>query len=129
MGKILQITWVFSLIASFLLLDWKWAIIVLLINFIGILPLGLLVVGILKPIFGPGHWLLSYISGVSEAILYLLLNGFLDHPDRFLLALVMVYLINQLGRIFRMMRFQLDEAVSLVGFLSLVGISFLFRWV
>lgn len=129
MGKILQITWVFSLIASFLLLDWKWAIIVLLINFIGILPLGLLVVGILKPIFGPGHWLLSYISGVSEAVLYLLLNGFLDHPDRFLLALVMVYLINQLGRIFRMMRFQLDEVVSLVGFLSLVGISFLFRWV
>lgn len=128
MNKILQITWLFSVIAPFLLIDWKWAVIVLLINFIGILPLGILTISVLKPIFGPGHWFLSYAGGISEATLYLLLNRFLNHPDKFLLALIIVYFINQIGRIFRI-RFQSDEALILAGFLSLLVLGFVFGWV
>lgn len=125
MGKILQIIWLFSLTIPFFLLDWKWAVIVLLINFIGILPLGLLITGVSKPIFGSGHWLLFYADGVGEAAFYLLLNRFLNHPEKFLLALVTVYFVNQLGRLFRV-TFQLDEAVTLMGFLSLLGFGYLF---
>ncbi len=126
MKKLFQITWVFSLITPFFLLDLKWAVIVLLINFIGILPLGFLIVGVLKPLIGAGHWLLSYLSGVGEITFYLLLNRFLNHPKNFLLALVMVYLINQSGRIFRP-RFQADEAITLMGFLSILSLGYLFR--
>lgn len=128
MYKIFQLSWVLSLIVPFLLIDWKWALIVLFINFIGILPLDILMVSVLKPIFGPGHWLLFYAGGVSEAGFYLLLNRFLDHPDNFLLALVVVYLINQLGRIFRV-GVQLDEAITLIGFLSFLGFGYLFGWI
>jgi|SRR3989338_8725779 len=126
MNQIFQFAWLLSLITPFLLLDWKWALIVLLINFIGILPLGLVIIGLLKPIFGPGHWTLDFYTGISEGLFYLLLNSLINHPDNFLSALVIVYLINQVGRIFRA-SIQLDEVVTLVGFLSILILNYLFR--
>lgn len=128
MKKILQLAWIFSLIIPFLLLDWKWAIIVLVINFIGILPLGILIIGVLKPIFGVGHWVLNFFTGIGEAFLYALLNNYLNPSAKFMLALVSVYLINQIGRVFRTNAIQIDEAITLFGFLCFLGINYLFRW-
>lgn len=119
-----RMTWVFSLIIPFVLLEWKWAIITLLINFIGILPLGILVIGILKPVFGAGHWILSFFTGISEALFYVLLASYLNPPDKFLLALVIVYLINQTGRMFRSGNLGKDEAITLLGFISFLIINF-----
>ena len=98
------------------------------LNIIGIIPLGIIIVSVLKPIFGQGHWFLFYANGVGEATLYLLLNRFLNHPENFLLALVVVYFINQLGRIFHI-SFRLDEAITFLGFLSLLGLGYVFGWI
>lgn len=129
MKKILQFTWILSLIIPFLLLDWKWAVIVLMISFIGILPLGILIIGVLKPIFGAGHWVLNFFTGIGEALLYALLNSYLNPSAKFMLALVLVYLINQIGRVFRTNAFQIDEAITLSGFICFLGINYLFRWI
>ena len=125
MNKIYKFAWLVSLLVPFLLLNWKWAIVVLFINFIGILPLGIITVGILKPIFGAGHWLLFVAGGVSEALLYILLNLYLNHPNNFMIALVSVYLVNQLGRIFRA-GIQKDELITMVGFLGAVLVYYSF---
>lgn len=129
MTKILQLTWIFSLIVPFFLLDWKWAIIVLVINFIGIMPLGILIVSVLKPIFGPGHWSLNFFTGIGEALFYALLNSYLNPSGKFILALVLVYLINQIGRVFRANTVQIDEAITLLGFLCFLGINYLLIWI
>lgn len=120
----MQFSWILSVIVPFLLLEWKWALLVLFINFIGILPLGILVVAILKPLYGAGHWVLFFFGGVSEAILYVILNDYLDHPKNFLLSLIVVYLFNQLSRVFRG-KFQKDEIYTLAGFLTGLGVNLL----
>lgn len=123
MNKIFQFIWILSLIIPFLLLDWRWAFIALLINFIGILPLGILIISVLKPIFGAGHWLLSFFDGIGEAFFYVLLSNLINAPDKFLLTLILVYFVNQFGRIFRV-GFQSDEAVTLLGFITFLGINY-----
>ena len=124
MKLFMQFSWILSVIVPFLLLEWKWALLVLFINFIGILPLGILVVAILKPLYGAGHWVLFFFGGVSEAILYVILNDYLDHPKNFLLSLIVVYLFNQLSRVFRG-KFQKDEIYTLAGFLTGLGVNLL----
>lgn len=124
MQLFIKFSWLLSVIVPFLLLDWKSALLVLFINFIGILPLGILVVAILKPLYGAGHWVLFFFGGVSEAILYVILNDYLDHPKNFLLSLIVVYLFNQLSRVFRG-KFQKDEIYTLAGFLTGLGVNLL----
>ena len=126
MRKIFQFAWVFSLITPFLLLDWKWALLALLVGFIGILPLGLLIVGVLKPIFGSGHWILSLFTGISEALFYVLLCSYVNPPDKFLVALIMVYLINQTGRMFRTNSIERHEVITLLGFIAFFIINIFF---
>lgn len=124
MKIITQFAWIVSIIIPFLLLDFKWSLIVLMLNFVGVVfsfPL----LAILKPLFGSGHWYLSFSEGMSEAILYLLLNQYLHHPDKFLMALIIVYFVNQTGRIFRA-GVQKEEAISLMGFLSILLLSYIF---
>lgn len=120
---IFRVIWAVNLILPFFFLPFLWALLVIAILFLGTFPLGLLILSVLKPLFGHGHSMLDYSEGLAEAAFYTLIVYFLHPPQNFLLVIVFLYTTNQVNRIFRYnSSIQEDEVRVFTGFFIGMGI-------
>ena len=115
--KILPIFWLMSFILPFVLLPLKWALASLFLVFIGAFPISFIVLAITKPIFYKNSKIIDLIDGSVEVIFYFLISLLSNLPANFLIVLIVLYIFNQLNRMFRNGQFDKREYYVLVGFI------------
>ena len=124
-----RVIWVLSFALPFVLLTPFWAILSIVLVFIGAFPIKIVTLSITKPIFRKNRKAIDLIDGAPEAATYFAVSLLFNAPPNFLLAVSTVYAINQLNRVVRSATIDKDELNELIGFtvaiLSLTALGFL----
>ena len=124
-----RVIWVLSFALPFVLLTPFWAILSIVLVFIGAFPIKIVTLSITKPIFRKNRKAIDLIDGATEAATYFAVSLLFNAPPNFLLAVSTVYAINQLNRVVRSATIDKDELNELIGFtvaiLSLTALGFL----